>query len=239
MPTFDAVIVGKITLPEVSTGPLPPGQPPLGIWGGGNVPMPTPPIYIPIVPPNVVMPPIYIPVSPEHPIAVPPPGSEVPTHPIYYPPVVWPPQPPVSIWPSPGHPAHPIAPGGPPPTIWPSPGRPTHPIYVPIKPDRPPVDGQPEHPIYFPMYPEHPIAILPPVTGAPEHPIIIPPELPPENVTPEPGTPGFWGYSVYYSSPVFVPHIPSTGFPPPHVSTQPVPPGPEMPPAVPGRESRR
>jgi hypothetical protein len=35
---------------------------------------------------------------------------------------------PPGIWPSPGHPAHPIAPGGPPPGIWPSPGHPAHPI---------------------------------------------------------------------------------------------------------------
>src|SRR5246500_655881 len=37
----------------------------------------------------------------------------------------------VGIWPSPGHPAHPIAPGGPPPGIWPSPGYPAHPIVLP------------------------------------------------------------------------------------------------------------
>jgi hypothetical protein len=237
MPTLDAVFVGKITLPEVSTGPVPPGpgQPP-GIWGPTD-PRPTPPIYLPVVPPGLKPEhPIFIPVVPSHPIFLPGPGA--PTHPI--PPVIWPPQPPVTIWPSPGHPAHPIAPGGPPPTIWPSPGQPTHPIYIPVKPDKPPVEGQPEHPIYFPVYPEHPIWIQPPVDvvgGEPSHPIMIPPELPPENVTPEPGTPGFWGYSIYYSSPVYVPHIPSTGFPPPYVSTQPVPPGPEMPPAVPA--SRR
>jgi hypothetical protein len=84
---------------------------------------------------------------------------------------------PPGIWPSPGHPAHPIAPGRPPgiwggpphypdqglpgqpPGIWPSPGVPTHPIYVPINP--PPVDGvAPEHPIYIPVYPSHPIAGL-------------------------------------------------------------------------------
>lgn len=46
---------------------------------------------------------------------------------------------PPSIWPSPGHPAHPIAPGGPPPSIWPDPGRPhpEHPIALPPAPPEP------------------------------------------------------------------------------------------------------
>src|SRR6516225_6834761 len=44
---------------EVGGGPMPGGPPP-GIWGGGNVPMPTPPIY-------------YPPVFPAHPIV--PPGE--------------------------------------------------------------------------------------------------------------------------------------------------------------------
>jgi hypothetical protein len=48
--------------------------------------------------------------------------------------------PPVGIWPSPGHPAHPISPGGPPPGIWPSPGVPTHPIVIP--PTEPPPVGE-------------------------------------------------------------------------------------------------
>jgi len=67
--------------------------PPLGIWGGGNVPMPTPPIYI-TIPPGVIegepprpAHPIWLPVFPAHPIVIPPgaiaPG--VPTHPIVLP----------------------------------------------------------------------------------------------------------------------------------------------------------
>jgi hypothetical protein len=56
-------------------------QPPLGIWGGGNAPMPTPPIYLP---------PGTIPgLKPEHPIYIPPsiwPNPGVPTHPIVLPP---------------------------------------------------------------------------------------------------------------------------------------------------------
>jgi hypothetical protein len=42
---------------------------------------------------------------------------------------------PPGIWPSPGYPSHPIAPGGPPPGIWPSPGVPTHPITIPDAPE--------------------------------------------------------------------------------------------------------
>ena len=71
----------------------------LGIWGGGNVPMPTPPIYIPPVvnpPPGVVSPPIYYPPGiwgggnvpmPTPPIYIPPAGGPpVVAPPIYYPP---------------------------------------------------------------------------------------------------------------------------------------------------------
>jgi hypothetical protein len=61
--------------------PIAPGGPPLGFWGGGNVPMPTPPIYLP---------PGTIPgLKPEHPIYIPPsiwPSPGVPTHPIVLPP---------------------------------------------------------------------------------------------------------------------------------------------------------
>jgi homeobox protein ESX1 len=226
MAEVDVTIVGKMYVPEVSHPIAPGGQPP-GIWGPTD-PRPTPPIYIPVVPPNVVMPPIYIPIVPSHPIVLPPPGEPpVPTHPIELPPVIWPPQPPGA----PGGGAPPIASQGP--------GFVTPPIYIPIKP-KPPAEGAPptvEHPIYWPVYPSHPI-VIPPYEGEPPeptHPIVIPPELPPENINPEPGVTGFWGYSVYYSSPVFVPNIPSTGFPPPYVSNQPVPPQPEMPPAPPGR----
>jgi hypothetical protein len=219
MPTFDAIITGKITLPEVSTGPLPPGtEPPLGIWGGGNVPMPTPPIYIPVPPPTEeggAKPehPIYIPIYPSHPIVIPtPPVSGAhPEHPIALPPLVWPPLPAHPIAPGgpPAHPAHPIAPGGSPPGIWPSPGVPTHPIYIPVP--QPPEAVYPEHPIYWPVYPSHPI-VLPPEGEKPE--------LPPAFVQPPSGAQGFWGYSFYYDSMVFVPYeevAPS----PPHVEHRP------------------
>jgi hypothetical protein len=212
MPTFDAIITGKITLPEVSTGPLPPGEgSPPGIWGGGNVPFPTPPIYIPVPPPTeeggaTPEHPIYIPVYPTHPIVipVPPEMNPHPEHPIAYPPLVWPPLPahpiapggpPPGIWPSPGHPAHPIAPGGPPPGPSQGPGFVTPPIYIPIP--QPPGGEYPEHPIYFPVSPTHPI-VLPPEGGTPE--------LPPAFVSPPTGAPGFWGYSFYYQSMVFVPY---------------------------------
>jgi hypothetical protein len=213
MSTYDAVFVGKITLPEVSTGPVPP-QP------GG--PVATPPIYIPVVPPGAPEHPIYIPVFPSHPIVLPPDN-------VGDPPVVWPPLPPLSIWPSPGHPAHPIAPGGPPPGIWPGPNppyvdigfpgpqpMPTPPIYIPIVP--PPEAGAPPevtHPIYLPVYPAHPIYL----PGHPEHPIVIPPELPPAFVSPPSGARGYWGYSPYYQSPVFVPY---TGSAPGTPETPPV-----------------
>lgn len=58
---------------------------------------------------------------------------------------------PPSIWPSPGHPAHPIAPGGPPPTIWPDP--------------RPPAGVWPDP---NPPHPAHPIVTPPP--GSPDQP---------------------------------------------------------------------
>jgi len=88
--------------------PTPPAKPPLGIWGGGPLPVPAPPIYYPplgiwggpIIPPpqpGVPAHPIVIPLppdsdlKPEHPIVLPPgtvPG--VPAHPI----VIVPPAPP-------------------------------------------------------------------------------------------------------------------------------------------------
>ena len=149
MPMLDAVFVGKIYLPEVSTGPVPPGS------GGGQPPTVMPPIY-------------YPPVFPAHPISGPPEWGHHPAHPIA-------PggPPPVAGWTPPGyHPAHPIAPGGPPPGIWGPPGPwPTPPIYLP------PAGGggeHPAHPIVIPMppgapgSPEHPIVIPPPVEGGPE-----------------------------------------------------------------------
>jgi hypothetical protein len=154
--------------PGVPTHPivLPPG----GTIGG----TPEHPIYNPPAEPGV----------PAHPIVLPP-GGEIggtPEHPIYYPP---------SVWPGPGRPAHPIAPGGPPPSVWPPPGVPTHPIELP--PDGV-IGGTPEHPIYYPPpqpgEPAHPI-VLPPdgeVGGTPEHPIYYPPSGTPEHpiVFPEP-----------------------------------------------------
>jgi hypothetical protein len=86
--------------------------------------------------------------------------------------------PPPVIWPGPGYPAHPIAPGGGPahPIVIPpdavAPGVPSHPIYLP-----PP---EPAHPIVIPPdaiapgVPAHPIVLPPP--GSPEHPIVIPPD---------------------------------------------------------------
>jgi hypothetical protein len=53
-------------------------------------------------------------------------------------PIIPGPQPP-GIWPSPGHPAHPIAPT--PPGIWPSPGHPAHPIAPGGPPPEPPPGG--------------------------------------------------------------------------------------------------
>jgi hypothetical protein len=62
--------------------PTPPAKPPLGIWGGGNVPYPTPPIFYPQPPLGIwggggvpmPTPPIYFP-PPEEPTA-PPSGGE-------------------------------------------------------------------------------------------------------------------------------------------------------------------
>jgi hypothetical protein len=138
-----------------------PGQPP-GIWGGGNVPMPTPPIYYP------------------------PSGGGGGGG-----------QPP-GIWPSPGHPSHPIAPGGRPPGIWGG---------APPYPDQGLPGGggggtgiwgggnvpMPTPPIYLPpgtipgLKPEHPIYIPPSVgvPGFPTHPIVLPPPGSPPDQKPE------------------------------------------------------
>jgi hypothetical protein len=72
-------------------------------------------------------------------------GGGVPTPPIFLPPTA-----PPGIWPSPGYPTHPIAPGGPPPGIWPSPGVPTHPIAPGGPPSSPPsTEGDW---VYSPLY---------------------------------------------------------------------------------------
>lgn len=86
--TKNVTIVGmaSITGLQVGGGPMPggPGKPP-GIWGGGNVPMPTPPIanvpgapgYNPNPPSVWPNPPEGIAPHPEHPIVIPP--SEPPS----------------------------------------------------------------------------------------------------------------------------------------------------------------
>lgn len=123
MPGFLAYIV-PVDSGNVPTHPIviPPGSPP-GIWGGGNVPMPTPPIYFPPGggggggPPgiwgggNVPM--------PTPPIAnVPGAGG-----------------PPLVIWgpndPRPENPIVIVPPGSM------GPGVPTHPIYIPVYPAHP------------------------------------------------------------------------------------------------------
>jgi hypothetical protein len=89
-------------------------------------------------------------------------GPGFPTPPIYLPPT-WGGQPP-TIWPSPGHPAHPIAPGGPPPGIWPSPGHPAHPI----------APGGPPPGVWVPGFPDQGLPVPPgiwPSPGVPTHPI--------------------------------------------------------------------
>src|SRR4029077_935055 len=83
---------------------------------------------------------------------------------------------PPGIWPSPGHPSHPIAPGGRPPGIWGGP---------PLYPDQglPGPQPMPTPPIYLPpgtlpgTKAEAPIYIPPTggVPGVPTHPIVIPP----------------------------------------------------------------
>jgi hypothetical protein len=119
------------------------------------------------------------------------PGGPTPMPPIYYPPA----QPPV-IWPSPGHPAHPIAPGGSPPGIWggaPLPV-PTPPIYYP--PVQPPViwpsPGHPAHPIVLP--PGQPPTIWP-SPGVPSHPIV----LPPVDIPPPEGEEAKWQVQTYWT----------------------------------------
>jgi hypothetical protein len=183
------VIVGEVYDPTlgVGGGPIMPGEPPLGIWGPPSG-FPTPPIYIPVPPPPESG------LKPEHPIYIP----VYPSHPI--------------VIPAPPHPEHPIPPvvwppmpGKPPEGIWgPTDPRPTPPIYIPITPPESP--GKPTHPIFFPVYPSHPI-VLPPDEEIPD--------LPPDMVNPPTGLPGFWGYSVFYESMVFVPFEGAIGFPQP------------------------
>jgi hypothetical protein len=125
----------------------------------------------------------------------------VPTHPIA--------EPPPGIWPSPGHPAHPIAPGGgQPPGIW---GGGNMPYPDQGLPGRPPGiwGGAPSYPDqglpWYPGYPSHPIA---PGGGPsqggpfPTNPIVLPPYQeggPPVTIWPNPGHP---------THPIVVPPLP-------------------------------
>jgi hypothetical protein len=105
---------------------------------------------------------------PSHPIVIPPDSVlppldiwgdiEMPEHPIVLPPG----SPPLVIWGDINVPAHPIVipPDHTPlpPEIWPGPGKPTHPIAP---------GGGPSHPIVFPPEIQHPI-VVPPGVPVPE-----------------------------------------------------------------------
>jgi hypothetical protein len=77
---------------------------------------------------------------------------------------------PPTIWPSPGHPAHPIAPGGPPPEVG-IPVFPTNPIFLPDPPPGifpPPSVANPIVPVPPTVNPQPPPGeIWPPIDGAP------------------------------------------------------------------------
>src|SRR4029077_3972889 len=148
MPVLDATFVGKLYLPEVSTGPLPPGP--------GQPPVPTHPIVIPpdAIGPGVPTHPIVLPPPyPSHPIVIPP-GSlapGVPTHPIYLP----------------VYPEHPIV--IPPDAA--GPGLPPQPIGLRrpyrSRPCVPPVGSPPYPDQGLPPFPAHPI-VIPPDAIVPE-----------------------------------------------------------------------
>jgi len=159
---------GDVGTPPVGGYPSLPA-PPLGIWGGGDVPFPTPPIYI-TIPPGVIegpppLPthPIWLPVFPAHPIVIPPgairPDPPLPTHPIVLPPIIWGPNDPR---PTPPIYLPPGSLGG---------GQPTHPIYLPPVIWGPP-DPMPTPPIYMPGGPGNPIPPVEP--GVPEAPMAYP-----------------------------------------------------------------
>ena len=154
-----------------------PEQPP-GIWGGGNVPMPSPPIAnVPGAP--GYQPPLGIwgPTDPRPGWGLPepqPPTGAHPEHPIYYPPGIWGPTDPRPGWGLPGP--------------QPPPGVPTHPIYYP-----PgiwgPTDPRPGWGLPEPQPPQQPPGIwgggnepfpTPPISGIPGLPgYEPPPDLPP------------------------------------------------------------
>jgi hypothetical protein len=119
----------------------------------------------------------------------------------------------VGIWPGPGVPTHPIAPGGPPPTVWPGPGRPDQ--GLPVPPQVWPGPGRTDQ-------------------GLP-----VPPEIWPGPGRPDQGLPGqppgFWGGSpvptptppIYLPSPPGIwggaPSYPDQGLPPSCVGIWPGP----------------
>jgi len=118
---------------------------------------------------------------------------------------------PPSVWPGPGHPAHPIAPGGPPPGVWPGPGYPAH----PIAPGGPPPGVWPSPPVGVwpdPGYPAHPIAPGGPPPGVwpgpgyPAHPIA--PGGPPPGFWGGVAPPGFWGGAPIPGVPIVWPNPP-------------------------------
>jgi hypothetical protein len=142
---------------------------------------------------------------------------------------------PPGIWPSPGHPAHPIAPGGRPPGIWGGPPlypdqglpgsqpHPSHPIVIPPGALGP---GQPTHPIYIPPiastgpgFPTQPIYIPPGAIapGVPTHPIVIPPDqlphpshpIAPGGAPPRPDQ-GLPGAPPQPTHPIVIPPVPPT-----------------------------
>jgi hypothetical protein len=86
VPTHPIVLPPPVVWPGPGypAHPIAPGGQPPGIWGGGNVPMPTPPIYIGL-PPGEQPPPDGNGNSPAHPIVLPPdvppdPNSSVLVH---------------------------------------------------------------------------------------------------------------------------------------------------------------
>lgn len=143
--------------------------------------------------------------------------------------------PPPGIWPSPGHPAHPIAPGTPPgiwggapplvtPPIW-LPGHPsTGPIYPvgPVDPGYGIGIGHPAHPIYpvIPVDPDYDIPTFPPKPPGVWLPIYYPPEI--NNGLPSPPLLGF------------LPVDPGWGVPLPPQVSNPIPPGVWLPIHIPG-----
>jgi hypothetical protein len=166
MAPFLALItpVGDTSPPGWDTFPKPMPQPPLGIWGGGNVPFPTPPIYMP-------GPPLGTWGGAGQPFPTPPMapgGPPLGTWGGYRPPYVDAglpgPQPggPVGIWGGPFQPPYPSQ----------GPGFPTPPIYFPPEPGQPPLHTWGGGNVPFPTPP-----------------IVIPPDMPTE--TPD-GRPIEW-----------------------------------------------